>query len=293
MLRRWVKPSSDTEQQKQERAVRMVKSAMRSWPALHQNATYKVYPKGSYANNTNVRLDSDVDIVVENHNCLYYEYRDCAQLPGADGGAYDGQWTPGAWRREILAALEYSFPDEVDGSGRIAITIDEHDGTRPDIDVVPSFDFVRYYSSDQRTQVKGSKVFPQTGSPIINFPQEQLKNGRVKNGLTNGAYKRYARALKSAENQLVAEGRMKPKPSYLMECLAYAVPNPVLVGGATLDSGFRGTLDWLWDNLQTPSFSMDAWVEPHGLEWTFRTDAAWDISDARELVSETWDYLDY
>ena len=62
--------------------------------------------------------------------------------------ALGGAWTPSHWRAEIPEALTSKVPGEVSGSGTVAITIDEHDGTRPDIDVVPSFDFVRYDSSD-------------------------------------------------------------------------------------------------------------------------------------------------
>jgi hypothetical protein len=293
VLRRWVLPSSTSEKEKQDRALRMVKKAIDNWPALRDDAAYRVYAKGSYANSTNVRLDSDVDIVVQNQNCLYYDYSHCKALPGASPDTYQGPWTPKAWRAEILAALKAAFPSEVTGSGTVAITIDEHDGTRPDIDVVPSFNFVRYYSADQTHQYKGSKVFPTSGHSIINFPDQQLTNGQVKNGLTNGAYKKYARALKSAENQLVKDGTIKAKPSYLMECLAFNVPNSVLITGPTLDSGFRATLVWLWTNLQDEKYVRENWLEPNKLKYVFRDDAKWTRDDAKELVLATWGYLGY
>jgi hypothetical protein len=224
VIGRWVMPSSTSEQEKQDRALRMVKGAIDRWPAIRDGATYRVYAKGSYANNTNVRLDSDVDIVVQNGNCLYYEYNGCEALPGTTTTPYTGKWTPASWRREVLAALKNAFPTEVSGSGRVAITVDEHDGTRPDIDVVPSFDYVRYDSADMSNAHKGSKVFPTSGASIVNYPEQQLTNGKVKNTLSGGRYKKFARALKSAENVLVKASVIDALPSYFMECLAYNVP---------------------------------------------------------------------
>lgn len=109
ILRRWVMPSSDYEKDKQDRALRMVKSAIDAWPAFN-GVSYHIYAKGSYANNTNVRLDSDVDIAVQNRECLYYEYNGCEQPSSEGTPTYDGDWTPPLWRAEILAALDAKFP---------------------------------------------------------------------------------------------------------------------------------------------------------------------------------------
>jgi tRNA nucleotidyltransferase (CCA-adding enzyme) len=73
LLSQWVKPSSESEQVQQDRAERMIRDAINAHPTFKGTAI-RVYAKGSYANNTNVRLDSDVDIVVENHDCFYYDY---------------------------------------------------------------------------------------------------------------------------------------------------------------------------------------------------------------------------
>lgn len=59
----WTGPSSDTEQDKQDRTIRMIREAVQSHDAF-DDCTLSVYPKGSYANNTNVRADSDVDVAI-------------------------------------------------------------------------------------------------------------------------------------------------------------------------------------------------------------------------------------
>ena len=59
----WCKPASKTESQKCENALRMIKDAIRESDELKE-MNIQIVPKGSYHNNTNVRLNSDVDIAV-------------------------------------------------------------------------------------------------------------------------------------------------------------------------------------------------------------------------------------
>ena len=56
-LRGWTGPSSDTEQDKQERSERMIRKAIADHPPF-RGCNLSVYAKGSYANNTNVRADN-------------------------------------------------------------------------------------------------------------------------------------------------------------------------------------------------------------------------------------------
>ena len=64
LLLSWTKPASDNEEGKRDRTQREIKAAIDAHPRLGHESVH-VYAKGSYANNTNVRLDSDVDIDVE------------------------------------------------------------------------------------------------------------------------------------------------------------------------------------------------------------------------------------
>src|SRR4051812_42668330 len=94
LLSLWIKPSSEDEQLQQDRAERMVTDAVTQHPTL-SSAELRVYPKGSYANNTNVRRDSDVDIVVQSCDCEYYDYMP-GQVPSSPSSItpYQGEWTP-------------------------------------------------------------------------------------------------------------------------------------------------------------------------------------------------------
>src|SRR5579875_1737422 len=98
ILRGWVKRPSDNEDDKRNKTEEEIKAALRA-STLLKPVGYKVYAKGSYANNTNVRLDYDVDIAVE---CTDFYYHDqtgaAADVKKAaveeKSRAYKGGYTP-------------------------------------------------------------------------------------------------------------------------------------------------------------------------------------------------------
>ena len=62
-LELWTKPASDTEEQKIENTINMIKSAINA-SSEFDDLTVEIFVQGSYANNTNVRTNSDVDVCV-------------------------------------------------------------------------------------------------------------------------------------------------------------------------------------------------------------------------------------
>lgn len=290
LLSLWTQPSSSTEQDRQNRAERMIRNAIEAHAAF-ADTDYCIYAKGSYANNTNVRIDSDVDIVVECQECIYYDYGSGVTPSLGVSSAYSGQWTPTRWRAEVAAAIINHFGKSgVDGSGAVALVVSEVPGSRPSTDVVPSFTFRRYWSSDRARYSVGSKVFTTSGAQIVNWPQQQLENGREKNDQTGRRYKNYVRALKNAENYLAGDGTITMKPSYLMECLVWNVDNETLCVG-DLDDGFRDTLLWLWQHLEM--YVQKEWLEPNMRKYLFGAKQKWTVEDAKDLVLATLNHFGY
>lgn len=301
LLDRWILTSSPTEDDRMERAERMVVNAIEAHePFNGYRHAFRIYPKGSYANKTNVRLDSDVDIVVESHDSYYDEFFSAeveqAAVLDPNWKAYDGPWVPSAWRKEIETALKNYFgTGDVDASGEVAITITEKAGSRPSADVVPSYKYLRYDSSDRRISNQGNRAFKKSSGSIVNWPEQQLQNGNAKDGpgRTSGRYKEFARALKNGENALVKAELMEAKPSYFMECLAYNVPDNDLKQGATTSDWFRWALAWLHNNLRSSAYVRENWEEPNGLKYLFHSNQKWTVEDGREFVGKLWDYLEY
>jgi tRNA nucleotidyltransferase (CCA-adding enzyme) len=95
-LASWIKPASQSEEDKRRRTEKAIADALK---AAILPPGMKTYAKGSYANNTNVRLDSDVPIAVEFTRIYYYDLigdlktskaQDAGISAGGPSGPYSG-----------------------------------------------------------------------------------------------------------------------------------------------------------------------------------------------------------
>lgn len=281
----WIGPSSSTEQDKQDRTERMIREAINSHDPFN-NCSLKIFVKGSYANNTNVRSDSDVDIAVECTECQYWDESEKGNHPA--GKQYAGIWTPAKLRAELLAAMHSKFPGQVDSSGATAIQINSS-SARVDADVVPCFSFRFYMKNSTRD---GTKIFKKDGSSIVNYPVQQLKNGIAKNNATNYAYKKGARLLKRIENEMAEDRIFRELPSYFMECLAYNCPNHVF-SHSTWTECLRAMLFHIWDNLQGDEPNEGRWLEVNECFFLFHPGQKWTREDGREFAKAAWNYFGF
>lgn len=285
----WTGPSSDTEQDKQDRTDRMVTDAVNAHPAF-EGCSLSIYPKGSYANQTNVRADSDVDIVVQCHECQYW---DEAQ-PGARNdaaGTYQGIWTPPKLRSELVAALQAKFPGQVDASGSTAIVV-RSSSARIDSDVVPSFNYRYYFASGSHRD--GTKVFKKIGGSVVNWPAQHLAMGQAKDARTNGRFKQAVRILKRVENLMVQAGAHREVPSYFTECLVYNVPDSILLRSTWTDT-MKGVLFHVWEGTSgaEPTDAAERWLEVNECKWLFSSAQKWARIDGHDLAQAAWTYLGF
>jgi hypothetical protein len=283
----WTAPSSDTEQDKQERTERMIREAIDAHSPFN-NCSLSVYAKGSYANKTNVRSDSDVDIAVECKEAAYWD----ESQPGVHKppGAYSGIWTPAKLRAELNAALIAKFPGQVDISGSTAIQVNSS-SARVDGDIVPCFSYRYYFTSSSRP---GTKIFTADGKSIVNYPAQQLDNGRAKNQRTRYAFKKAVRLLKRVENAMVAAQAFRELPSYFMECLAYNCPDPAFEH-ATWTITLREMLIHIWNMLQgdEPADPAARWREANECLYLFGSAQKWTRADGREFAYAAWNHLGF
>ena len=278
----WTSPSSDTEQDKQDRTERMIRQAIDSHESFN-NCSLKVYAKGSYANNTNVRLDSDVDIAVECTEALYWEESEKGNY--TPGKPYEGNWTPAKLRAELLSAMKAQFPSQVDSTGSTAIQINSS-SARVDADVVPCFSY-RYYMMDESRD--GTKIFKTDGNNIVNYPAQQIENGIAKNKRTGYAYKKGARLLKRVENEMAEDGTFRELPSFFIECLAYNCPDTVFTH-STWTECLRAMLFHILDKLQGDEPNSGRWMEVNECFFLFHSNQKWTREDGREFAKAAWNY---
>lgn len=144
-LRAAAEPPSNNEDDKRQSTENQIRGALANCEAL-EGRPYIVYAKGSYANNTNVRLNYDVDIAVEYRGFFYSDFMfDLEGWTNADVGnsSSDDPYTRAQFKRDIRAALVAAFGAGAINDGRIAYRVREKTTTLP-ADVVPCWEYRRY-----------------------------------------------------------------------------------------------------------------------------------------------------
>lgn len=285
----WTGPSSASEQEKQERTERMIREAIAEHDGFdgYRN-DFSIYAKGSYANNTNVKSDSDVDVVVECTDCCYWEEHDPAKGGHPGGSPYAGPWTPDKLREEIAAALEKKFPGSVT-AGSTAFEVDAS-SARVNADVVPSFQYKLYFADGSYRQ--GTKVFKKDGSSIVNYPKLQLELGKAKNVRTNGYYKKTVRILKRLENELVSNGLTEEIASYLLECLIYNCPEEYF-SRTTWRGTMQGCLADIYNHTLKAEPDDNRWLEANGAKYLFHPSQKWTRAQVHQFASDAWNYMEF
>ncbi|MYH01047.1 MAG: nucleotidyltransferase [Boseongicola sp. SB0673_bin_14] len=182
--------------------------------------TFSVYLQGSYPNHTNIRGDSDVDIIVETDGVFYHNVPEDRKLEF--GLVTPGSFIWSEFRDEVRRALSSYYGGRAVVQGNKSIKVSGY-GNRLNADVVPCTEY-RAYSSPGR-YAKGITFFSGDGVQIINHPKLHLENGSTKNGLCSKRYKPTIRVFKNARNNATNDF-----PSYFLECLLYNVPNNCFVG---------------------------------------------------------------
>lgn len=225
-----------------------VKIALDESKAL-RSLNWEVFLQGSYANHTNTRGDSDVDIVVMLTSTVMPDTR---RLSPAQVAHYNDRRVPGTtsqteFRELVEAALIAYF-----GRGRVSpknkcLRVAKRDGY-VDADVVPCMEYrlyTGYPPTAESTWIEGISISPLIGPTIVNYPKEHLRNGETKNQACNGNYKPTVRQIKRVRRRAVDEGLLTKTaaPGYLLECLVSNVPNAYL--GSDEVQRVRDAIGWL------------------------------------------------
>lgn len=211
------------------------------------NRQFEVFLQGSYANDTNVFADSDVDVVA----CLtstYYE--DTSSLQPGDMTFHDADWTPAsyswdAFKAEVADWLALNFGGGVDPSGKAILV--PGDGRRRDADVLACAEFRHYHSYAARfSQDFWSGIcFWHAGGRIVNYPKQHSANCTRKHQSERGWFKPTVRILKNMRNAMVRDGWLAEgvAPSYFLEGMLSNVPDNLF--GLTYRGTVAAAIAWL------------------------------------------------
>jgi len=194
-----------------------IRDSLTSHKGWAKGIKYRVFLQGSYKNDTNLRRDSDVDVVVQ----LAIKLRPrVAALNGEELEQDQAhkfaleRWQ--SFRDQVFKALRATYGTKAVISGRKSLKLSK--GKIPaSADVVVTLHcetgLAFYLPSERRW--------------VVSYPQQHYERGVKKERATSGRYKRTIRMVKAARNHLVENGALKDgtAPSYFIECLLYNVPN--------------------------------------------------------------------
>jgi len=255
-----------------------------------EGSDFEIYLQGSYKNTTNIRGDSDVDVVVQLNRVFEAEVSECSVAEQLlyeqtfSGSSY--YWCD--WRSDVLEALQayYSW-NNVDDTGNKSLKLKRGSG-RLAADIVPCLQYRRYHRFRGIFEpfVEGIKFYTRRENGlVINYPKLHYENGVIKNSPnhTNGWYKPVVRVFKNARIYLVERGLISKDlaPSYFLECLLYNVPNCQF--GKSYQLSYLQVLLWLIESLQSAFSSFICQNEQMPLFGN--TPEQWSITNAQELVN--------
>lgn len=197
------------------------------WP---KNVNYEVYLQGSYRNTTNIRGDSDVDVVIQLNSTFKGNVSALTTVEKElYGKAYQNAtylWTH--FRADVLKALQNHYGESKVTSGNKSIKVET---PYLPADVVPCMQYRKYerfLSLSNEQYIEGMRLYATRDKRwIINYPKIHYKNGVSKNSSASKLFKSTVRMFKNARSHLVEEGEIDRilAPSYFLECLIYNVPD--------------------------------------------------------------------
>lgn len=299
-FKRWSKPPSATEEEKGKNAATMIREAIRASPAL-DGKRVDVYATGSYRNNTNVRLDSDIDVAVVLRDSFFYTSP--AQGPTtAQIGGTASKYGYSAFRDDVEQALLARFGKSGVDRGNKSFDINANT-YRLEADVAVFLEHRRY--TGRRTASgweyhEGVELRPRNapGTRVINWHQQHYDAGVDKNLATGKRYKRVARILKNLKNDLEAgslsqKGAATAVPSFLLECLAFNAPiSSFQLASGTYYHDVQAVLAWLWHQTKAGA-DEPRFTEVSGLKWLFDNGQPWSIAAAHRFVDVAWRHVGF
>jgi len=294
-LRKAAARPSNHEDSKREKTEKEVKVALAASDAL-KGRPYRVYVKGSYANNTNVRLNYDVDVAVEYYGYFYFDLVfDLEGHPKSDVGVVpsDDPYSRDEFKRDIKDALVTAFGSAAVETGSIAYRVRKKMTTLP-ADVVPCWEYRRYdrITAGVASFQQGSCVYPTGESRKANYPQQQYDNGVTKNEATGRRYKRMTRVLKRLQTRLLDAGvELDSIASYHVECIVYNVPDDHF-NHLTYKADLRAVLAFMF-NQTLADGNWNDWKEVNGLKYLFRGGGGPTRAQVHAFASAAWDKVGF
>jgi len=283
----WAKAPSETEESKCQIAVDSITKAIR------EKFGYQVsiFLQGSYKNRTNIKLDSDVDIVVRHDG---YYFPDTNFLSEQDKAAYDAAFVPSGYtfanfKNDLCQILGSKFGLDVLRKNK-CIRVNGN-SYRVNADVIPCFVHKRY-RNPSAVSAEGIELKSDQGERIYSFPEQHYNNGISKNEDTKQMYKPIVRIMKHIRNELIDQEQLMNDlmPSFFLECLVWNVLPHAHFHKNSYKEALKTVASVIWNDMKDGSKSIE-YAEVSDLMWLFKGQTKRTPQQAFEFIDKTWDFM--
>lgn len=291
-LDNWTSPLSETEEARVENTEKMIRDAIRSDPNLNK-MDIEVFVQGSYANNTNVKAESDIDICVMLKDTFHSKYPEGKTRE--DYGFVASSMKFLDYKDMVRQAITKKFGAQYIKEGNKSFKINENT-YHVKADVVPAFQYRNYKyigSIDPDRFVNGIYFLASDMSEVINYPKVHIENGNNKNIKTNRRYKKAVRIMKKIKNNMVDDNITNGDviSSFLVECLVYNVPDSIFINNETWIDIIKEIIIFLYNSIKEKRYTN--WGEVSEMYYLFHENRKWKPEDAMQWLFEAWNYLEY
>ena len=238
-----------------------------NWPEV---IDFEVYLQGSYKNDTNIRSDSDVDVVAQLNSTFYSNLlEEQKRLLGLSPASY--RWSD--FRVDAIRALKNYYGQSFITEGNKSLKVKANNGRLP-ADIVVCAQYREYKSINNYDYVKGMCFWSRNDNrQIINYPKVHYDNGVSKHQNSNEWYKPSVRLFKNSRGYISGD----LTPSYFLECMLYNVPNSKF--GTNYQNTFCNVVNWLNET------NLDDFVCQNGqLKLFGLTPEQWDTNQAKRFI---------
>lgn len=227
------------------------------------NSSITILLQGSYANNTNVRTYSDVDVSIVSNSIFSYDF--------------------GSYKSNIVRVLTNKFGSNEVTRKNKSINI-KGNTYRKTIDVVPAF------QNDITNIKKGIYFYTDNGIKITNYPTLQIDNENEKNAKTKYNFKKYVRIFKCLRYTMeqCKYSYASKIGSFQVESLLWNLPNECFKEYTyCLGGGVMFIIKYLVDH----KYAVASYCESNGVKMLCPSDN--DASNIRGFIDELTRFFQY
>ena len=310
-LRRMASPIGKNEDERCKHAICMVRDALETMDYIANGNVIKTYleesysytldlrkimsnrkitllVQGSYANKTNIPSESDVDVAVILESTFFPEFR-----PGVGNAQYgftEGTFSVYELKNEVETALKKKFG--LEGVERHNKCIKVTGNTyRVDADVVPAYrykDYTQDIYNDVNNYTSGIKIVSDDNECIINYPEQHIENGIIKNKNTGYSFKKCVRIIKSIREDMIKNGcRVSSNiSSFGLESLLWNIDDSIYKRFSNLEF----ILEEIVSYLKRETSKFESYMEINGIKELFDSDSI--KNEYIDFINDLHDFIE-